>query len=70
LAADSSIHITKKQKLALWDLSVAEKMATSKRVYNKYQANDPKAPKWDELHPNIQTIVVDLIYRGAFGCKD
>ncbi|WP_242506258.1 hypothetical protein [Pectobacterium zantedeschiae] len=42
-------------------------MEIAKSRYADYSANVPDRANWNELHPAIRDILVDLAYQGIFG---
>jgi hypothetical protein len=61
--------ITHQQQVALFNMVYGGYIDVAKKRYARYSADVPDRVNWDELHPAIRDILVDLAYQGIPGEK-
>ncbi|UAY92352.1 calcium-binding protein [Pectobacterium polaris] len=59
--------ITHQQQIALFNMVYVGYIEIAKKRYARYSANVPDRVNWDELHPAIRDILIDLAYQGFAG---
>ncbi|KML64903.1 hypothetical protein [Pectobacterium peruviense] len=59
--------ITHQQQVELFNMIYSGYIKIAKNRYADYSANVPDRVNWDELHPAIRDILVDLAYQGIMG---
>ncbi|WP_323660243.1 calcium-binding protein [Pectobacterium versatile] len=59
--------ITHQQQIALFNMVYVGYIDIAKKRYARYSANVPDRVSWDELHPAIRDILIDLAYQGFAG---
>lgn len=59
--------ITHQQQMDLFNIIYAGYIKIAKNRYADYSANVPDRVNWNELHPAIRDILVDLAYQGIKG---
>ncbi|KFW98996.1 hypothetical protein [Pectobacterium carotovorum] len=61
--------IMHQQQAELFNMVYVRYIEIAKKRYADYSANVPDRVNWDELHPAIRDILVDLAYQGIPGRK-
>ncbi|MCO4315360.1 calcium-binding protein [Pectobacterium versatile] len=59
--------ITHQQQAELFNMVYVRYIEIAKKRYADYSENVPDRVNWDELHPAIRDILVDLAYQGIMG---
>ncbi|WP_409161691.1 calcium-binding protein [Pectobacterium sp. B2J-2] len=59
--------ITHQQQVTLFNMVYGGYIEIAKKRYASYSADVPGRVNWDELHPAIRDILVDLAYQGIRG---
>lgn len=62
-------EITHQQQSALFNMIYSGYIKIAKNRYARYSSDVPDRVNWDELHPAIRDILVDLAYQGIPGRK-
>ncbi|MEI3773406.1 calcium-binding protein [Pectobacterium brasiliense] len=59
--------ITHQQQVTLFNMVYGGYIDVAKKRYMRYSSDVPGRVNWDELHPAIRDILVDLAYQGIMG---